>query len=818
MSVSTSQTPALSSSRPPEHPVLPPPVSTPDAAVFAEVRHFHLLGSSQDLGPCPDGLLPALLGAFRHVDFLPADYPLMLASDDSAGPVVTGFQAAILGTLGKNQEARILRDNLRRLHRTVQEALPSTGPADARVFIDAAGQKMQEDLHLSPQAAASLSEDLRSVVQALPEGTKLLGLSPHTPVYLFALSAHRQVRRQRQALLTRVHAAIAQLKGLLDVDRQKDAQARAPDAIQIGMGPVGASLLNPMALSRMLGAHRGGEKMSAPRRARLDEALVQLQAWLTSDDPLAVFLHDGGLDDADASCVTGCRLERVEGPATEVVQRFEAEAQRWMDRFRALRVAELEVDGRWDEAHHGPWMQSFSWPAFAPEELLAMPPVVAVIDAEAAANDALLATSQALASGRPVKVLTHVHPGHDPRAHSTQGYRLELAYFGMSHREAFVHQASAAKPEHMVQGFEVGLGACRAGLFIVSHAEQPAGQPSAVQSWLSASSAVEGRAHPLMWYAPDAGASWKRRLNLSANPEPDEAWPAHTLDCQSTSGAPETLQLRFTFADYALLDRGLSSEFRPIPTDCALHDLLTLDQWLQLDDELAARKVPYIWAEDTTRQLHRIVVTRSMAWLARDRLAYWATLQEFAGVNNEHVETARAEVKREAEQTLQAALSDRDAAHAAELEAARRGAAREVMQRLTSVLLDLDAGPLSASAPAPLSHRATPAAPAPAVAEPEAKVEAPAPPPPEPEVEEDTEAWVDSPLCTSCNDCVILNPRLFVYDGNKQVRIGDPTAGTYAQLVKAAEGCPSKCIHPGAPLDKTEPGLEALMQRAKRFN
>lgn len=48
--------------------------------------------------------------------------------------------------------------------------------------------------------------------------------------------------------------------------------------------------------------------------------------------------------------------------------------------------------------------------------------------------------------------------------------------------------------------------------------------------------------------------------------------------------------------------------------------------------------------------------------------------------------------------------------------------------------------------------------------------------------------------------------------------MGDPSNGTYAQLVAAAELCPAKCIHPGMPLNPDEPGLDALIQRAAPFN
>jgi hypothetical protein len=44
------------------------------------------------------------------------------------------------------------------------------------------------------------------------------------------------------------------------------------------------------------------------------------------------------------------------------------------------------------------------------------------------------------------------------------------------------------------------------------------------------------------------------------------------------------------------------------------------------------------------------------------------------------------------------------------------------------------------------------------------------------------------------------------------------TAGTFEQMVLAAEKCPAKCIHPGKPKNPNEPNLPALIERAKPFN
>ena len=58
---------------------------------------------------------------------------------------------------------------------------------------------------------------------------------------------------------------------------------------------------------------------------------------------------------------------------------------------------------------------------------------------------------------------------------------------------------------------------------------------------------------------------------------------------------------------------------------------------------------------------------------------------------------------------------------------------------------------------------------------------------------------------------------MFAYDGNKQAYIKDLNAGTYAQLVEAAENCQVAIIHPGKPRNPNEPGLDELIKRAEAF-
>jgi pyruvate-ferredoxin/flavodoxin oxidoreductase len=59
---------------------------------------------------------------------------------------------------------------------------------------------------------------------------------------------------------------------------------------------------------------------------------------------------------------------------------------------------------------------------------------------------------------------------------------------------------------------------------------------------------------------------------------------------------------------------------------------------------------------------------------------------------------------------------------------------------------------------------------------------------------------------------------MFAYNDKKQAYIKDPRAGTFKDLVTAAERCPVGIIHPATPMNPKEKGIDKLVARAARFN
>jgi ferredoxin len=144
----------------------------------------------------------------------------------------------------------------------------------------------------------------------------------------------------------------------------------------------------------------------------------------------------------------------------------------------------------------------------------------------------------------------------------------------------------------------------------------------------------------------------------------------------------------------------------------------------------------------------------------------------------------------------------------------------ELIQRIVAQVSSgggIGAGKAEAAAPAAVPDATDAGAPAEAASEPEVEAA------PVVEEEEDDDVsfddpYIDTPLCTTCNECTNLNSRMFAYNENKQATIKDVNAGTYEELVQAAEKCPVHIIHPGKPNNPDEPGLDKLIERGAKFN
>ena len=78
--------------------------------------------------------------------------------------------------------------------------------------------------------------------------------------------------------------------------------------------------------------------------------------------------------------------------------------------------------------------------------------------------------------------------------------------------------------------------------------------------------------------------------------------------------------------------------------------------------------------------------------------------------------------------------------------------------------------------------------------------------------------WIDTAECTACDECTNLNPQIFVYNEDGKAVIQDPNAGPYSDLVKAAERCTARVIHPGLPRDRSAKDADKWIKRGEKYN
>jgi len=290
------------------------------------------------------------------------------------------------------------------------------------------------------------------------------------------------------------------------------------------------------------------------------------------------------------------------------------------------------------------------------------------------------------------------------------------------------------------------------------------------------------------------------------------------------------MTLPLTIADWALGEERFRAQFSE-PEEGA--DLVPFHEYLDLDADARADVVPFIYTVDADRRLGKICVSSELVELAEERLRYWAQLKELAGIEvSEHMRDAVGEgVSRKLEQKLAAVKAEYEAKIAQLTTQYPVLIARKIAEGLLKAngnetvaqLLEKAEswkGP-AFKAPSGMAFGVAPAAAEEALetAAAEARPEKAAPEAAEEEEEHlSSEPWIDTIRCTSCDECTNINNKMFAYNEDGLAYIKDPRAGTFRQLVEAAEKCAPSIIHPGEPLNPDEKGLEQLIKRAEPFN
>lgn len=513
------------------------PTAVKDAKATRELlftlRHFHLgePTAKDQLEAAPDDILPALLDPFRDTAKLRYDYPLFLFppgdgdghqdADDLEQPLAEWFTHTVRGFAPGDDSARILKDHLHWLEYHLRQTLREReGPAPATLILRGAGLDLQHRLSLDQENRERLQADLDRLQAAAGEG-QIMGYGRYPALHLLIHAVRSRVIPRLARFQSQVDQSIQGLRALFDVEWGKSDEAIEPRQARDSVGPEGQRF-DPAALSAVMDHSKGTQAMPPERRERIQRALEILEAW--RPDPIRVrFIHLGKVGGHWLSESNDTKDLVDPDPCARATELFDREAAKLADTFAAVRIAQLEIKGIYDPAIHDPWFENFQWEAFSQEELLLVPSIIALDDADRVAGSGLQSFSRLLSSGRPVqimiRILAHNNPGARPDENPFQAYRTELGYLGISHRQAVVTQSSAARHRHLMRCFLDALDATHTSLNLITTGIRPPGPLVRLNAWLVAGAGIEGRAHPFFRINPAAGDFAAARMDFSETPK-----------------------------------------------------------------------------------------------------------------------------------------------------------------------------------------------------------------------------------------------------------------------------------------------------------
>ncbi len=475
---------------------------------------------------------------------------------------------------------------------------------------------------------------------------------------------------------------------------------------------------------------------------------------------------------------------------------FEGHMVKMAEGFKAMRIAELEIKGKYDKTEHDKFFAYFDWRQFSDEEYLLCPPLV-TLGAEGTGFDSgFQSLSHSLVAGLPIKILVL----DNQLPNNPDSLRKEPSLIAMAHRTAFVQQGSISNTAHLLAGFIDGLNYRGPALWSVYASNQPENGLANNSFTLQSKLAVESRAYPLVSFDPRQGKTWEECICLAGNPDLDQDWIIYTLDYTDEYGNKFAMDVPLTYADWALTEAQYAPHFKAVSADASSDDMVLLTDYIAMDAREQIENIPFIWAvHPQSNHLLKVVVSATMVTATQERKDFWHTLKGLSGNNRVEVDTQAIadQAKAEMAQTITEGLMSMVGGDA--------GA-------LTRILADVPtvSTKTPVAAPKPAEPKKAEAKPAAEAAKKPTIDKKPAAPAFEP-------VWIDTPDCTTCDECVDIAPAIFQYNADKKAIVIDPTKGTFEDIVRSAEKCTAVIIHPGTPWNPDEPNLEKLIKRAEKF-
>jgi ferredoxin len=714
-------------------------------------------------------LRPALFAGYRELTQLRYDFPLVLVADRADKLFVqslSGLTDSALGVAARGSEGERIRKHVLRLEQEIRTlaAGGATGTFSA-LWDKAAGR-------LAKGADKPLEDSLRRARAAVKVDGEVADCDAALPARLLRHAWSAVQKQKAEGFRKDLDRLVQKLSDILKADFERSEAGRSAKHLKASVGTGYGDAFDFDAMSRLLAKALPKDEFPESRRRRIRELLAVLGAQQFFPSP------DAAAKKAAAAKPYSFLFERC----ADALAAFRERMPKLIELAKAIAIAELEIDGQYSESKHDALFEQFGANGLDPQDLAPFPDYLVCVNAEKMQAVEHAQLMEILSSGLPIKVLLQIddilEESPNGEGNLTSGMRSrQIANMAIGLNEVYVLQSSSSNLFRFRERVLRGLTYRGPALFSVFSGAS--GMASGLPPYLMSAAAMESRAFPAFTYDPSAGPNWASRFFLEANSQVDLDWPIQGFAYEDEQHQRVSEDLAFTLVDFVASDRRYARHLARVPREKWNGSMIPVDESLTRERKGLPDKVPTLLMVDANNVLQRVIVDERLIREARRCREMWHSLQELGGVHNSHAEKLLARERKAWEERMQ---------QEAETHTAVAPAAA------------VPTAPAASAAPAAAS--ATAAASAAAAQEPERSPD---------------EAYIETARCSTCNECTQINGKMFAYDGNKQAYIADINAGTYAQLVEAAESCQVSIIHPGKPRNPKEPGLEELLKRAEPF-
>lgn len=738
---------------------------------------FNLVGNTAENGheDISDlDLQPVLYAGFKDLNKLRHDFPIVLGNYDDAGSYVLSLSDIINKVICEEAPPGVDGEFLRTQLLNLEKEIRTIVSKGAGISLIEAWEKATHTLRLriGKGFLKAFDKCLEQVWGAFNFDGQIIDCISTVPMAMLRQAWAIDQKDKAHVSRKKVDELIHRLEHILGAGIKKTEETLSPKNLKESVGSSFENAFDFNVMSRVLMPANPRDPIPEHRRKRIHSTLniLQTQRFFKSAKWSQTISNRQGPYSFLFSN-TAQAMRTIQNRMSEMVELT-----------KAISIAELEIANRYKPSKHDKYFDAFDEASMLPEDINFFPTYLiwqagGCIDVEYKAR-----ILELLSSGIPVKILVQ----SDDILAGLTGSKGQLPFSDASWQFAnmaigfnnvFVLQSSSANLYKMRDKVRDGLTYEGSALFNVFTGENINNTNNTNMScYLSSAAATESRAFPTLLYDPSAGPDWASRLFIDGNPQKEKDWPIHEIMYEDEDLQKQTENITFTFVEFIVSDRRFSKFFARVPRSEWSNEMLPVGQYLKATPDEQEISIPYVLMVDGMNILHRLVIDDRLIRSARRCQDMWHSLQELGGVHNSYAQNLLEQERKRWLEEKEAELAELKNDAVPDIPTPSNEEKLETIKRITPKELEDDQD-VSTDVP-----------------------------------------FIETPRCTTCNECTDINPQMFSYNDNKQAYIADLSAGTFRQMVEAAENCQVSIIHPGEPQDLNEPNLDELQERASLFN